>query len=132
MSFAFARLTMMSFPLHFHSHSLLMSILLSFNWKTFFFAIKSNIIVEFYFYGLWIGQLILIFVFFLTFLQANDDIGDIFQDQENMAAILIRKHLQTGDLMMVSNSFLFFRKFSLNNIAKSYAIELTAKYFSYS
>ena len=35
--------------------------------------------------------------------QTNDaDIGDVFQDQENMAAILIRKHLQSGDLMMVS------------------------------
>ncbi|CAO1381348.1 unnamed protein product [Diamesa tonsa] len=29
-----------------------------------------------------------------------DDIGDIFQDQENMAAILMRKHLQSGDLLM--------------------------------
>ncbi|KAG5683507.1 hypothetical protein PVAND_012781 [Polypedilum vanderplanki] len=30
----------------------------------------------------------------------SEDIGNIFQDQKNMAAILIRKHLQSGDLMM--------------------------------
>lgn len=40
--------------------------------------------------------------FFFSFQTNDDDIGDIFQDQENMAAILIRKHLQSGDLMMVS------------------------------
>ena len=35
-------------------------------------------------------------------LQHHEDIGDIFQDQENMAAILVREHEESGDLMMVS------------------------------
>lgn len=49
--------------------------------------------------------------FLLFFLQETDDIGDIFQDQENMAAILLRKHLQSGDLLMVSyKNFLYFIK----------------------
>lgn len=36
--------------------------------------------------------------------QTQEDVGDVFQDQANMAAILMRKHLQSGDLMMVSSS----------------------------
>lgn len=34
----------------------------------------------------------------------NEDIGEIFQDHKNMAAILMRKHEETGDLLMVSDS----------------------------
>ncbi|XP_063696831.1 A disintegrin and metalloproteinase with thrombospondin motifs like isoform X2 [Culicoides brevitarsis] len=30
----------------------------------------------------------------------NEEVGEIFQDQENMAAILMRKHEETGDLLM--------------------------------
>lgn len=41
---------------------------------------------------------------FTSILQAQEDVGDVFQDQANMAAILMRKHLQSGDLMMVSSS----------------------------
>lgn len=44
------------------------------------------------------SQSSLLFAFF----QPEEDIGDIFQDQGNMAAILMRKHLQSGDLLMVS------------------------------
>lgn len=33
---------------------------------------------------------------------SNEDVGEIFQDQDNMAAILMRKHEETGDLLMVS------------------------------
>lgn len=32
----------------------------------------------------------------------DDHIGEVFQDEDNMAAILLRRHLETGDLMMVS------------------------------
>ncbi|XP_035784760.1 uncharacterized protein LOC118462830 isoform X3 [Anopheles albimanus] len=32
--------------------------------------------------------------------QDADSFGDIYQDEENMAAILMRKHLESGDLMM--------------------------------
>lgn len=39
------------------------------------------------------------------FLFQNDgDIGDIFQDEGNMAAILVREHPESGDLLMVSFS----------------------------
>lgn len=45
-------------------------------------------------------------MFFISFLfhddQPEEDVGDIFQDQPNMAAILMRKHLRSGDLLMVS------------------------------
>lgn len=46
--------------------------------------------------------------FFLVFLQEDDshhdeEIGEAFQDQDNLAAILMRKHVETGDLMMVSS-----------------------------
>lgn len=40
-------------------------------------------------------------------LQHHEDIGNIFQDQENMAAILVRKHEDSGDLMMVSFNIFF-------------------------
>lgn len=33
---------------------------------------------------------------------AEDSFGNIYQDQKNMAAVLMRKHLESGDLMMVS------------------------------
>lgn len=32
--------------------------------------------------------------------QAEDSFGNIYQDQKNMAAVLMRKHLESGDLMM--------------------------------
>lgn len=32
----------------------------------------------------------------------DEEIGEAFQDEDNMAAILMRKHVETGDLMMVS------------------------------
>lgn len=34
-----------------------------------------------------------------------DSFGDIYQDEGNMAAVLMRKHLESGDLMMVSITF---------------------------
>uniref|UniRef100_A0A182MIJ6 Uncharacterized protein n=1 Tax=Anopheles culicifacies TaxID=139723 RepID=A0A182MIJ6_9DIPT len=34
-----------------------------------------------------------------------DSFGDIYQDEDNMAAVLMRKHLESGDLMMVSIAF---------------------------
>lgn len=43
---------------------------------------------------------------FTSIFQAQEDVGDVFQDQANMAAILMRKHLQSGDLMMVSSSLI--------------------------
>lgn len=43
----------------------------------------------------------------MPFPQPAEDVGDVFQDQANMAAILMRKHLQSGDLLMVSNSTLW-------------------------
>lgn len=33
----------------------------------------------------------------------SEAIGQIYQDEKNMAAILMRRQLETGDLMMVSN-----------------------------
>lgn len=30
------------------------------------------------------------------------EIGEVFQDEPNMAAILMRRHIETGDLIMVS------------------------------
>lgn len=36
---------------------------------------------------------------------SSEHIGDIFQDQSNMAAILMRRQLENGDLLMVSNVF---------------------------
>lgn len=30
------------------------------------------------------------------------EIGEVFQDEQNMAAILMRRHIETGDLIMVS------------------------------
>lgn len=41
-------------------------------------------------------------LFRIFYFQPEEDVGDIFQDQDNMAAILMRKHLQSGDLLMVS------------------------------
>lgn len=41
-------------------------------------------------------------IFFSDYLQDSEDVGDVFQDPKNMAAILLRKHLQSGDLLMVS------------------------------
>lgn len=32
----------------------------------------------------------------------KDEIGEVFQDEQNMAAILMRRHIETGDLIMVS------------------------------
>lgn len=53
----------------------------------------------------------------------DDHIGEVFQDEDNMAAILLRRHLETGDLMMVSKfdlnyklKLLFFLFFVLNSI----------------
>lgn len=43
---------------------------------------------------------------FTSIFQTQEDVGDVFQDQANMAAILMRKHLQSGDLMMVSSSLI--------------------------
>lgn len=43
--------------------------------------------------------------FSFTLLQLNhnsDNIGQVYQDEENMAAILMRRHEVTGDLVMVS------------------------------
>lgn len=34
-------------------------------------------------------------------LQNDEHVGEIFQDEENMAAILMRRQLETGDLVMV-------------------------------
>jgi hypothetical protein len=39
---------------------------------------------------------------FHFFFQDSEHIGEIFQDQENMAAILMRRHENNGDLLMVS------------------------------
>jgi len=39
------------------------------------------------------------------FLQHNsNDVGEVFQDEKNMAAILMRRHMETGDLIMVSGA----------------------------
>lgn len=43
---------------------------------------------------------------FIFYFQPAEDVGDVFQDQGNMAAILMRKHLQSGDLLMVSSSMI--------------------------
>lgn len=51
-----------------------------------------------------IKLLILIFNIVLQEEKSRTSVGDIFQDEDNMAAILMRKHLETGDLIMVSNS----------------------------
>lgn len=39
--------------------------------------------------------------FFLQDQDATEHIGDIFQDEGNMAAILMRRQLENGDLLMV-------------------------------
>lgn len=39
---------------------------------------------------------------YFSLFQTEEDVGDVFQDQQNMAAILMRKHLESGDLLMVS------------------------------
>lgn len=44
----------------------------------------------------------IIYNFGSLFLQDSEHIGEIFQDQENMAAILMRRHASNGDLLMVS------------------------------
>lgn len=37
------------------------------------------------------------------FLQdSSEHIGEVFQDEQNMAAILMRRQLENGDLLMVS------------------------------
>lgn len=41
-------------------------------------------------------------IYLSYYFQNTEDVGDVFQDPDNMAAILIRKHLQSGDLLMVS------------------------------
>lgn len=45
-----------------------------------------------------------IFPFFQEQASGSEAIGQIYQDEENMAAILMRRQLETGDLMMVSGS----------------------------
>ncbi|TDG39441.1 hypothetical protein AWZ03_014137 [Drosophila navojoa] len=32
------------------------------------------------------------------------EIGEVFQDEQNMAAILMRRHMETGDLIMTLSS----------------------------
>lgn len=32
----------------------------------------------------------------------KNQVGEVFQDEQNMAAILMRRHEKTGDLIMVS------------------------------
>lgn len=39
--------------------------------------------------------------------KSRTTVGDIFQDEDNMAAILMRKHLETGDLIMVSKLIIY-------------------------
>uniref|UniRef100_A0A1I8MSH3 Uncharacterized protein n=1 Tax=Musca domestica TaxID=7370 RepID=A0A1I8MSH3_MUSDO len=41
---------------------------------------------------------------------SSDDIGEVYQDEENMAAILMRRHEITGDLVMVSTIHKFNQK----------------------
>lgn len=40
--------------------------------------------------------------FILQNAESSEQIGEVFQDEANMAAILMRRHLETGDLVMVS------------------------------
>lgn len=50
-------------------------------------------------------ELIYILIIYEIYFQeekSRASVGDIFQDEDNMAAILMRKHLETGDLIMVS------------------------------
>lgn len=43
-----------------------------------------------------------IFYLFQEQAAGSEAIGQIYQDEKNMAAILMRRQLETGDLMMVS------------------------------
>lgn len=38
----------------------------------------------------------------LCFQNPGEHIGEVFQDEQNMAAILMRRQLENGDLLMVS------------------------------
>lgn len=52
-------------------------------------------------------ELIYILIIYEIYFQeekSRASVGDIFQDEDNMAAILMRKHLETGDLIMVSSA----------------------------
>lgn len=39
------------------------------------------------------------------FQESVEPIGEVFQDERNMAAILMRRQLESGDLLMVKMSF---------------------------
>lgn len=47
------------------------------------------------------------FTIFWTFQNDSEHVGEIFQDEDNMAAILMRRQLENGDLLMVC--ILYFR-----------------------
>lgn len=47
-------------------------------------------------------NLINILTTFIFHLQSTEHIGEVFQDEQNMAAILMHQHKETGDLLMVS------------------------------
>lgn len=51
---------------------------------------------------LWETKTCLIFLLFQEQASGSEAIGQIYQDEKNMAAILMRRQLETGDLMMVS------------------------------
>lgn len=39
---------------------------------------------------------------FLILQESSEPVGEVFQDERNMAAILMRRQLENGDLLMVS------------------------------
>ena len=40
----------------------------------------------------------------LNFLFQTDDIGDVYQDEENMAALLVQRDLKNGGILVVSSA----------------------------
>lgn len=55
----------------------------------------------------------------------DEEIGEAFQDQDNMAAILLRKHVDSGDLMMVSYKNAFFTLTFTIKVVPSYDDQLS-------
>lgn len=47
------------------------------------------------------------FVFRIFLQDSTEHVGEVFQDQRNMAAILMRRQLEHGDLLMVSSMLHF-------------------------
>lgn len=59
------------------------------------------------------------------FQNGGEHVGEIFQDQDNMAAILIRRQLENGDLLMVSGQN---KMNSLNNLFEGLSLNCSIFY----